>query len=226
MHGVLQPILVRRVDNNYFLVSGERRIKASRVAGVSEIPAVIRIMTDAEAAAATLVENLQREDVSFLDEAAGYRKLNIDFNLTQNEIAKLVGKSQPYVANKIRILNLPKTVREIISREIMVTERHCRALLRLSDEESQLKLLDEIIQKSLSTQATDEIVEKIVNQTDVKKSKQYKVMVIKDIRIFLNSIRTAIKALHDTGIEAEWEQNENDDSYLFSIKIMKQKRNS
>jgi ParB family transcriptional regulator, chromosome partitioning protein len=219
VHGILQPILVREHKGEHYLVSGERRMRASVLAGMTTIPAVIREMTETEAASATLVENLQREDVSYLDEAAGFYKLNKEFGLSQADIAKTIGKSQPYVANKMRILNLPEKVREIISREIMITERHCRALLKLPDEQMQLQLLHETIKKELSTRQIEEKVEKIVNQSS--KPGQNKRMIIKDIRIFLNSIKNAMEALHATGIDADWEQRDTEDFYEFNIRIKK-----
>jgi ParB family transcriptional regulator, chromosome partitioning protein len=220
VHGILQPILVRVVDGQHVLVSGERRIRAAKIVGLEKIPAVVKEMTDIEAAAATLVENLQREDVSFLDEAAGFYKLNSDFGITQTEIARLIGKSQAYVGNKIRLLNLPETVREIISREIMITERHCRALLRLPSKDAQLLILEVIIKKKLNTEQTDLEVEKYVNESQPV-SKQKRKMVVKDIRIFLNSINTAVEALRNTGIETEWQQLEGEEYYEYYIKIKK-----
>ncbi len=220
VHGLLQPILVRRKEGQYILVSGERRMRAAKMAGLDRIPAVVKVMSDVEAAAATLVENLQREDVSFMDEAVGFQKLNHEFGITQVEIAHLIGKSQAYVANKIRLLGLPESIREIISQEIMITERHCRALLRLPNEEAQLMIIKEIISKSLNTEQTDKRVEKYVNNT-ANTSKQRKKMVIRDIRIFLNSINAAVDALLQSGIETEWEQTEADGYYEYRIRIRK-----
>jgi ParB family transcriptional regulator, chromosome partitioning protein len=219
-HGILQPILVRKKESKYYLVSGERRIRAAKIIGLEKVPAVVKEMSDVEAAAATLVENLQRENVSFLDEAAGFHKLNSEFEITQVEIARLVGKSQSYIANKIRLLNLPDKVRDIISREIMITERHCRALLRLPDEDMQISLLKEIISKKMNTEQTDARVGKIVKDGEWK-PRQRKKMVIRDIRIFLNSINTAIDALRESGIETEWAQSEEDDYIEYHIKIKK-----
>ncbi len=226
IHGVLQPILVRKVDKEFYLVSGERRLRAARLAGLKQICAVVKEMSDSEAAAATLVENIQREDVSYLDEAAGFQKLNQEFGMTQQDIANNVGKSQSYVANKIRLLGLSATIREIISREIKVTERHCRALLRLPDEQTQMVFLREIIDHDLTTEQVDRKVEKYVNGHSNMLPRQRRRMIIKDIRIFLNDVKSAMSTLEASGIDTEWLESESDDFYEFTIKIGKKGRDS
>jgi len=225
-HGLLQPILVRKVGKEFLLVSGERRLRASHIAGLKQVCAVVKEMTDAEAAAATIVENIQREDVSFLDEAAGFNKLNQEFGMTQQEIADSVGKSQSYVANKIRLLGLSATIREIISREIKVSERHCRALLRLGDEDTQMRFLLDIIDNNLTTEQTDRKVEKYVKEMASKSPHQKKKMIIKDIRIFLNDVKSALNTLTTSGIDTEWLESEGDEFYEFKIRIRKNGRDS
>ncbi|UZQ83009.1 ParB/RepB/Spo0J family partition protein [Thermoanaerobacter sp. RKWS2] len=140
VYGVLQPITVRMVGNNsYELVAGERRLKASKLAGLTEIPAIIVNAQDEDAAVLALIENLQREDLNFIEEAEGYYNLINDHHLTQEQLAKMLGKSQSTIANKLRILKLSKEIKEKLL-ENDLTERHARALLRLPDEELQKKL--------------------------------------------------------------------------------------
>ena len=145
-YGVLQPIVVRSGDEGLELVAGERRLRACKMLGLDTIPAVVRDLSDEDLAVLALVENLQREDLHFLEEAQGYQRLLEEFGLTQEELAKRIGKSQSTIANKIRLLKLSPPVQDFISREI-ISERHARALLKLPGEEEQLAILEKIIER-------------------------------------------------------------------------------
>ena len=154
-YGILQPVIVRFVDGHYELVSGERRFRASTLAGKETVPALDRDLGDKEVAEMALIENLQREDLSYFEEAEGYAKLIKEFQITQEEVAQRMGKSQPTIANKLRLLNIPDRVRQEISIDV-ITERHARALLKLKDEELQLDALNKIYKNNLNVRQTDE----------------------------------------------------------------------
>lgn len=159
-YGVLQPLLVRPVgDTGYQLIAGERRWRAARLAGLTEVPVVIREMTDEEAAALALIENLQREDLNPVEEAYGFRKLMDDFGLTQEEAAEKVGKSRPAVANALRLLKLPAEILDLV-RENKISAGHARALLSFPDEAQMLQTADLIVEKGISVRETERLAKK------------------------------------------------------------------
>lgn len=159
-YGVLQPLVVRPLpDGSYQLVAGERRWRASRMAGLSSVPVVIRELTDSQAMELALIENLQREDLNAIEEAAGYRELMDRFGLTQEQVAQRVGKSRPVITNAMRLLNLPEDVREMVV-DGRLSAGHARALLSLEDEEMIRVLAREIIKKGLSVRQVEAIVKK------------------------------------------------------------------
>lgn len=222
-HGILQPLIVRKNGNRFELLAGERRLRAAKLAGLSEIPVIVKEISEQEAAAVTLVENLQRDDISFFEEASGYERLANEFGLTQNDIARLVGRSQSAVANKLRLLKLPEEIKEIISREIL-SERHARALVRLPDSKLQQKALSDIVADNLNARQTDELVDDLlsgIGSSHASKKLKKRIMVIRDIRIFLNTIKAAIKAMHASGIGAEWEELDTEEATEFRIIVPK-----
>lgn len=170
-HGVLQPLLVRPIaGGGYQLVAGERRWRASRMAGLSEVPVVIREMTDSEMTQIALIENLQREDLNSVEEALGYKSLMEAYNLTQDEVAKAVGKSRPAVANAMRLLNLPEEVQNML-KDGEISAGHARALLGISDEEAMIKIAKSIIPQDLTVRDVERLAKK---QNTEKKSKSEK----------------------------------------------------
>ncbi|MBR3843722.1 MAG: ParB/RepB/Spo0J family partition protein [Christensenellaceae bacterium] len=159
-YGLLQPITVRRIRNGYELIAGERRLRASKLAGLHMISCiVIPQLADQDSAMLAMIENLQRENLNFFEEAEGYQNLIKKNGLTQEELARRLSKNQSTIANKLRILRLPKSVRERILHHAL-TERHARALLRLHDEKAQLSMIDKIVRDGLSVKATEILVEK------------------------------------------------------------------
>ena len=157
-HGVLQPLLVRPIlGGGYQLIAGERRWRASRIAGLTQVPVVIKELSDDEAAVISLIENLQREDLNPVEEAFGFASLIKDFNLTQEEAAKRVGKSRPVVANALRILKLPESVLDLV-RENKLSAGHARAIAAVEDEKTVLLIAETVVAKGLSVRATEKMV--------------------------------------------------------------------
>ena len=176
LHGVIQPLLVRPIsDGGYQLVAGERRWRASRMAGLTEVPVFIREMSDRQVSEVALIENLQREDLNPLEEAKGYAQLMKDYSLTQEQVAKSVGKSRPAVANAMRILELPEEVLEYVRRG-KLSAGHARTLLPLKDKEVLLKLAGDIVLKGISVREAERIVKALLNpkkeKSPAKKAKR------------------------------------------------------
>lgn len=175
LHGVIQPLLVRPIsDGGYQLIAGERRWRASRLAGLTEVPVVIREMTDSEAMELALIENLQREDLNPIEEAEGYKLLMDTYSLTQSEAAERVGKSRPAVANAMRLLSLPKEVLDLI-KEGRISSGHGRTLLGLNDNSMMLKLCKEIEEKQISVRQLESIIKTLNNPKKDKDEKPKKV---------------------------------------------------
>ena len=220
-YGLIQPITVRQLfSNKYELIAGERRLRACTMAGFKTIPAIIIDANTCDSAALALIENLQRENLSYIDEAEAYSNLLMDFGLTQDELAHRVGKTQATIANKIRILRLSPAIKKII-RENDLTERHARALLRLDDEASQLKALDMICSRMLNVKQTDELIEFMLTPKKMSKKKKAPVRVFKDVRIFVNTIKQAVDIMKQAGIDAVSEKTENDEYIEYTVRIPK-----
>lgn len=222
-YGVLQPVIVRKVDDHYELVSGERRFRASGLAGKATIPALIRQLGDKEVAEMALIENLQREDLNYFEEAEGYAKLINEFQITQEEVAKKMGKSQPTIANKLRLLTISERVRKEISTDV-ITERHVRSLLKLKDSSLQLEALEKIYKGNLNVRQTDDLVENILiaQEKNLKEQNKKKmVKAIKDMKIFVNTIKGAVKTIQEAGLPAEIEEKEHDDYLEVIVRLPK-----
>ena len=228
-YGVLQPISVRRIGDGYELIAGERRLRACKLIGLTTIPAIIHNMKDDDSAILALLENLQREDLGFMEEAQAYEHLIEDHGLTQDILANKIGKKQSTVANKLRILKLPAEVKRII-RENNLTERHARALLKLHDEQLQLSVLRIVCERHLNVSQTEEEIEKTIaritgnhsGKTMIKKSKKLpNIKGMKDIRIFINTIRQAADYIKKEGRLVSFDEK-NDDRYVeYTIRVAK-----
>jgi len=222
-YGVLQPVIVRMVDGHYQLVSGERRFRANALAQRATIPALVRQLDDREVAEMALIENLQREDLNYFEEAEGYARLMQEFHITQEEVAKKMGKSQPTIANKLRLLHLSEKVRQEISVDV-ITERHVRSLLKLKNETLQLEALNRIYKNNLNVRQTDDLVENmlITEEKNIRAQKKKKmVKAIKDMKIFVNTIRGTVKTIQEAGLPAEVTETENDDYLEVVIRLPK-----
>ncbi len=227
-YGVIQPINVRKITaSSYELVAGERRLRAATMAGLKEIPAIIVNVDDNESAVMALIENLQREDLNYMEEAEGYNNLISEHGFTQEELAQKIGKSQSTIANKIRLLKLPPLVKKILS-DNNLTERHARALLKLHDEQLQLKVLKRVSEKGMNVKKTEELVEKAIERYSKSPEEQREnapekkfTKAIRDIRIFVNTIRQAIDLMKKSGVNAKAAQLDRGEYLEFIIRIPK-----
>lgn len=274
-YGVLQPINVRKQSNGFYeLVAGERRLRAAQIAGLKCIPCIPVVLNDNDSAVIALIENLQREDLNFIEEAEGYSSLICEHGLTQENLARKIGKSQSAVANKIRLLRLSPMVRKIIL-DNNLTERHARSLLKIEDEQMQLRILREVCDHALNVKRTEDLVEHVKagdeevftrlhkesenglydtacenalgsfdavesmaspssssasssgaqsRARDGKNTPQVK-RVIKDLRIFVNTIRESVDMLKESGVSAKAAQFDRGEYLEFIIRIPK-KENS
>lgn len=223
--GIIQPLIVRKIGDRYELIAGERRLRAAKMVGLKAVPCVARSADDKEMAEIALIENLQREDLHFFEEATGYEKLLLQFSLTQDQLAKRVGKDQSTVANKLRLLKLKPAVRELLSKE-QLTERHARALLKVDSEERQLALLQTVVDKKLNVRDTEQLVEdEIAGNLSEKPEppKQMMLRIIKDVRIFVNTIGQLANEMKKVGLDVKMEQVQNDDSITITLVVPKRK---
>ncbi|MDF2858068.1 MAG: chromosome partitioning protein ParB [Neobacillus sp.] len=220
-HGIIQPIVVRQFEGNYEIIAGERRWRAMKKLGWDEAPAIIKNYSDTETASVALIENLQREELSPIEEAIAYGKLLELHNLTQEALAQRLGKGQSTVANKLRLLKLPQQIQESLLNKV-ITERHARALIPLKDPEKQVMLLEEIIARNLNVKQTEERVVRLLEQKN-KKPKPKRKAFSKDMRIAVNTIRQSLSMVSDSGITLNAEEEEFEEFYQFTIKIPKKK---
>ena len=224
VYGILQPITVRNKGNEeYELVAGERRLRASKLAGRATIPAIINNMSDESSAVLALLENLQREDLNFIEEAMGYENLIKEHSFTQQQLAGKLGKNQSTTANKLRILRLPTDIK-IKLVEHGLTERHARALLKLPEESLMRDVLDKVIKSDLNVKKTEkliaDILEELKNPKDSDDKKQ-NVKGIMGMRIYLNTIKQAYEAITNTGLEAKYKEVDKGDHIEVVVRIPK-----
>jgi ParB family chromosome partitioning protein len=226
-YGIIQPLLVRAHGEKYQLIAGERRLRASKIAGLSEVPVIVRYMDDKEIAELAMIENLQREDLHFWEEAEGFAKLIADFNITQETLAKRMGKSQSFIANKMRLLKLPEKTRQKIFDQNL-TERHARAILKVDDEAAQLEIVELISQKKLNVRQTEEFIEKYLaakKESPDETPKQKMMKIVKDVRIFINTINSVAKQMKNNGMDVDYQQDFDGEYVTITMKMKNTKRN-
>jgi ParB family chromosome partitioning protein len=224
--GILQPLIVRKTADGLELIAGERRLRASILAELPFVPVIVRSISDKEMAELAMIENLQREDLHFLEEAEGYQLLISQFGLTQDEMAKRVGKSQSTVANKLRLLKLEPDVRASL-REFSLTERHARALLKLETPQTQREMVQLIRDKGLNVRETETAIEEIVENISREKMpnqpRRNVIRLIKDVRIFINTINSLVSDMKKAGLLVNLKQEQDDEYVTLTMKIPKKK---
>ena len=219
-YGIVQPLSVRKISNDkYELVAGERRLRAAKKAGIKEVPVIVVDISDDESAAIALLENLQRENLNFLEEAEAYYNLIKNHSYTREKLAEVIGKKQSTIANKIRLLKLDEEIRYILL-ENNLTERHARALLKLPTVEIQKNVLKIILQKSLNVKKTEELVERELEKlTEGQlKKKRKKIKGIFSPRVYVNTVR---QVFDKYGLKAKYASKELDNEIQITITIPK-----
>lgn len=220
-HGVIQPIVVRMRNNQYEIIAGERRWRAVTKLGHETIPAIVREFNDAQTASIALIENLQRENLTAIEEAVAYERLIQLHQLTQESLAQRLGKSQSTIANKLRLLALPEAVKQTLM-ERKITERHARALLSLDTEQLQLRVLEEVIKNDLNVKQTETRIA-FLKQDANKPKKAKRISFTKDVRLALNTIRQSIDMVSGSGLAIKTKEQDHDDHYEIVIQIPKNK---
>jgi ParB family transcriptional regulator, chromosome partitioning protein len=224
-HGVIQPIVVRVRDDKYEIIAGERRWRAVTSLQWETIPAIVKEFNDSQTASIALIENLQREGLTAIEEATAYAKLIEIHNLTQESLAQRLGKGQSTIANKLRLLHLPQAVQDaILNRDI--SERHARALIALKDAEAQEAVLKQIIEEQLNVKQTEERVKayfKTAEEEAPKKKKPKRKSYPKDMRIAMNTIRQSVDMVMKSGLKVDTDEEDNEEFYQFTIRIPKKK---
>ena len=225
-YGILNPLTVRCSGGKYELVAGERRLRAAKLAGLTAVPCIVLDVNMEDASLIALIENLQRRDLDFVEEAVGLSRLIRMFGMSQEEAARRIGKSQSAVANKLRLLKLPRDVLENL-RSYGLTERHGRALLRLPDPDAQRLALEAIAANSMTVAAAEESVESLLSpageEVPPDKAAQKRTLVLKDVRIFLNSLNRSLDLMKQGGIDAGIRREETEDTLILTISIPKNK---
>lgn len=220
-NGILQPLTVRKIlASRYELIAGERRLRAAIKADLKTVPCIVLSCDDEQSAIFALLENLQRADLGPFEEAEGIYKLITNFNLTQEVAAKRLGKKQSTIANKLRLLKFSQEERNKIT-EAGLTERHARSLLRLKDPIQRDIALNRIIINGLNVQKTELLIESMMNKPLKKAGKSHKTVIIKDLRIFMNTINKAIDTMRLSGIDAKRSQRETDEYIEYKVMIPK-----
>ena len=218
--GILQPLTVRRAGEGYELVAGERRLRAARIAGLREVPCLVAQVGEEDSALLALMENLQRRDLDCWEEAQAIARLISRYGLSQEEAARRLGRAQPTVANKLRLLRLPEDVRALL-RENGLTERHARALLRLQDPEVQRRAAVDMVRRGMNVAQAEAYVEKLLQSDQVTPPRGRSTYIIKDVRLFLNSVDRGLHLMRQAGVDAGWDRQDTDREILLTIRIPK-----
>lgn len=224
-HGILQPLTVRKTDRErYELIAGERRLRAAKLVGLTSVPVIIKRFSDEQSMVLSIIENIQRHNLNYFEEAESYRKLILECHLTQEELAKKLGKTQSTVANKLRLLKLEPSIRALLT-DNNLTERHARCLLKIEDEELKEKAIKEIISKNLNVSQTEVLIMSLMGEirkeTKKKNTKLRCIKLFKDLRIFSSTINQTIDLIKQTGLNVKSDKNETDDFIEYTIRVEK-----
>ena len=219
-NGILQPLTVRKINNRYELISGERRLRASKLAEKKTVPCIVIDISERNSAVLALVENIQRKDLSFFDEALAIAKLIDFYGMTQEDAAVKLGKAQSTIANKLRLLKFTEEEKQIIS-SYSLTERHARALLKIEEPEDRIQIIENIIKYNLNVERTEKAVQSFLdknqkNSSSIFTKENYRT---KDVRLFVNSINHAINTMQSAGIDAKSSKRTENDYIEYVIRI-------
>ncbi len=217
-HGILQPLTIRLRRGRFELVAGERRLRAAKILGLENVPCILIDVTTEQSSLLALVENIQRHDLDFVEEAEGIARLIRVFGLSRDDVSKKLGKSQSAIANKLRILKLDPELLEAI-RQSGLSERHARELLRLSDNASRLSAFEYIVRNSLTVSATERYIDRLLEAE--RAGRQRKLFILKDVRVFLNTINKGIDLMQKGGINAFVDRKDCENELILTIKIPK-----
>lgn len=212
-HGILQPLSVRRVGNAYELIAGERRLRAAQMAGLTEIPCILMNMTDEESGLAAMVENLQRRDLDYIEVACGISRLMREWSMSQEQIARLLGKSQSSVANKLRLLKHSPPVLEAL-REAKLTERHARALLKLPSEPQKLAAIAVIARQEMSVARAESYIDSLLREKEEGAAQA-------NVRSFVQTLLSGVRRIQLAGVGAVTEQRETESQIILTVTIPK-----
>lgn len=221
-YGILQPLTVRDRGGVYELVAGERRLRAARIAGLREVPCLIAEVGEEDAALLALIENLQRRDLDYMEEAAAIARLIRRYGLSQQQAAEKLGKSQPTIANKLRLLRLSAPVIDCL-RQYGLTERHARTLLRLTDPEQQLAAARHIGKRGLNVAQTEQYIDRLIAENRTELPRRRPTYIIKDVRLFLNSVERGVRLMQSAGVGAEVGRRDTEEEILLTIHIPKRR---
>lgn len=221
-YGILQPLTVRRRNGEYELVAGERRLRAAKLAGLTEVPCILLTVDEQQSSMVALVENLQRRDLDYIEEAEGLARLMRQYGLNQEQAAAKVGKSQSAVANKLRLLRHSPAVLAAL-RENGLSERHARALLRLPTEQERMAALTVIVKQQMNVAKTEEYIEALLakKKQPEEPKKGIRKLIVRDVRLFLNSVNHSLDLIRGAGIRAEASQEETDSEIVLTIRLPK-----
>ena len=223
MNGLIQPITVKRQNGGFLLIAGERRLRAARIAGLREVPCIIQEAPGCEAAILALVENLQRSNLGIFEEAEAIEQLIKTGELSQQEAAERLGIAQSTLANKLRLLRLDEAERERVFAS-QLSERHARALVRIEDKQLRTQALDRIVAKGLNVRDSEEYIETLLMPAEPEPPRPKRVMIVKDIRLFMNSMSKMVSCMRESGVDAKTNKRENDEFIEYTVIIPKKRR--
>ncbi len=221
LNGLLQPLTVRKNrDGRYELISGERRLRAGKLAGLTQLPCIVMDTDERQSAVLALIENIQRSDLNFFEEAKAIQNLIVEWGITQEETSARLGKAQSTVANKLRLLKLNETEQQIILQGGL-TERHARALLKIEDPSLRRAVIDQIIEAQMNVVSSEEYIDRKLAEaaSPEEQLKKKRVLIVKDVRLFLNTINKALDTIKRAGIPAQAEKKEDGEYIEYHLRI-------
>ena len=217
-NGILQPLTVRKCGDTYELIAGERRLRAAKLCGLEAVPCIVLDISDRNSAILALVENIQRQDLSFFDEAIAIEKLITYYGMTQEDAAAKLGKAQSTIANKLRLLRLTPDERNMIMK-YNLTERHSRALLKLASPVERLNILERVVKNNLNVERTEKLVDDYIGSQHEKESYKRRSKVFQNVKLFVNTINRAVETMQAAGISADSKKIQNEDYIEYRVRI-------